>query len=95
MITSTIHIRTILDELRSLRDHKKQVIKREEDLKQRLYNHMNEHEEVITEDGEILATWKYSAYSQYFDTERFQKDSPHLYEQYIATRPGTRRLVIK
>lgn len=95
MITCSIEMAIIIDELKNLREHKKQVEKREEDLKQQLYNHMQENEEAITEDGEILATWKYSADSQYFDTERFKKESPELFEEFVLTRPGSRRLVIK
>lgn len=85
----------LLGELTRIREHKKQLLKQEEVLMQKLYNVVGEHDEMVSEDGQILGTWKYSSDSDYFDHKRFQAEEPILFNEYLATRPGSRRLVIK
>lgn len=73
----------------------KELEGQKEKLYQELYNHMNEHEELISEDGEVLCTWKYAEDSEVFDTKRFLATYPDLHRKFLIKRPGTRRMLIK
>lgn len=94
-IQSNEEIDAIVERLYNLRLHKKQVAKEEDNLMQLIYNYMNEHEELVSQDGEVLLTWKYSKDSEYFDVKRFAIDNAETYNKYITSREGARRLVIK
>lgn len=43
----------------------------------------------------VLATYKASKDSSKFDLEEFKKDNPDLYNKYLKTVSGTRRLIVK
>lgn len=93
---STVEIALIIKQLRDNRELAKELKKEEEQLKQKLYNHMNEHEELVChETGQVMATWKYSNDTQWFNGGKFQIDHRDLYDQYKELRPGSRRLILK
>ena len=50
---------------------------------------------ILAYDEQILATWKAAKSSMKFDSKRFQKEMPKVYEQYQAEIPGSRRFLIK
>jgi hypothetical protein len=62
---------------------------------QYLYGHMGEHDEAVTQDGEVLASWKYSSDYKTFNLESFKENEPEAYEKYVVNREGVRRLVLK
>lgn len=51
--------------------------------------------QLLSADGQPLATWKASADVSSFDTKRFRADHPQIYDQYTVYRPGARRLLLK
>nr|AJG38131.1 hypothetical protein [bacterium enrichment culture clone fosmid MGS-K1] len=51
--------------------------------------------EVLTKDGETLATWKKMKDSRTFDMEAFREAHPELYEQYRVPKEGSRRFIYK
>jgi putative phage-type endonuclease len=51
--------------------------------------------EALTYEGAVLATWKKSADGLEFDEKRFKSDHPDLWKEYMVTRPGARRLLVK
>lgn len=69
--------------------------KRVEEYTQQLYNIVSEHEQIISDDGEELATWKYSKDTEYFDSKTLKEDNSDIYNAYLKTRPGARVLRIK
>ncbi len=89
------HIQECLSKIREIKEQIAELVKKEDKYKQQLYKEVGENEEIITDDGEILATWKYSADTQVFDTKEFKESSPEIYDLFLKTRPGARRLVIK
>lgn len=97
--TDNQEVKDIVDDLRRIREHLAQVKDQEEYLKQKLYNHVNEHERIVMIDADgveiELATWKYSADSKRFDGKKFQEDHKDLYDQYTKVQPGSRTLRIK
>ena len=77
---------------------KKQIKQLEELVEKdqaKLQNLMGEAEALITPEGKVLATWKQAKDSRGFDREMFQKAMPDIYDQFVVTKPGTRRFLIK
>ena len=50
---------------------------------------------ILAYDEQILATWKAAKSSMKFDSKRFQREMPKVFEQYQAEIPGSRRFLIK
>jgi archaellum component FlaC len=92
-------VQDILDDLRRIKEHKEQIKMMEEDLTQKLYNHVNEHDRIITVDADgvekELATWKYAANSTRFDGKRFKEAHADLYKEFSVVQLGSRRLLLK
>ena len=88
-------INDIILALKTIKRVRKEVEKEEKDLMQLLYNEMGENEQLITPDGVVVFTWKYTKDASYFDTRRFKEENPRLAELYIEQRPGSRRLDFK
>lgn len=88
----------LLNEIKRVRDRKDDIIEQEKYLVQRLYNTVNEHEELITVDEhgipKTLATWKYAKDSERFDAKTFKESNPDLYGKYVKITPGARTLRI-
>lgn len=95
-ILSNEEVSLIVKQLRDNRELAKEVKKEEERLKQKLYNHMNEHDELVChETGVVIATWKYASDSWRFNADKFHDDHSDLYNQYKELKPGNRTLLIK
>ena len=50
---------------------------------------------ILAYDEQVLATWKAAKASMKFDSKRFQREMPKVFEQYQAEIPGSRRFLIK
>lgn len=86
-----------LSAYRQLRECKARI-KEEERLKNELEELIKltfADAEAISYNGEILATWKASRPSNVFDSARFKAEHPELYNNYMTTKPGSRRFLIK
>jgi hypothetical protein len=94
-MTTTEDINFVVAQLKHMKERRKLLDKEEEKLKQKLYNLVNEHDEIVTEDGEVIFTWKYTADTKYLDAKKFEADHPELYNEYMAFRAGHRRLELK
>jgi hypothetical protein len=88
----------LLAEIKRVRDYKQDCIDQEKHLTQRLYNIVNEHEELISVDEhgipKTLATWKYAKDTERFDSKMFKESNPSLYGLYVKISPGARTLRI-
>ena len=67
----------------------------ETELKNQITLYMKNKATLITADGEMLATWKYTKPSESFNTKLFKADNKELYEMYVDTKPGTRKFLVK
>lgn len=85
----------LVKELKRIKDFKKDLEKNEERLKDKLSFLMLEKEQMVTEDGEEVLTWKTSADIKFFDVKRFELEQPDIYEAYVSYKPGVKRLIIK
>ncbi len=56
---------------------------------------MMEEADTLIIDGKPAATWKTPKNSSFFDKDKFAKAHPALYREFTATKPGSRRFLIK
>lgn len=85
----------LVRDLKNLRALMKQMKNQEDSIISKLGAYMQENEELITIDGEVLLTWKFTQDIAYFDAKKLLLEDENLYNQFISIRPGHRRLVIK
>ena len=53
------------------------------------------NKEILSQNGEHLITWKKAKDSRKFNSKKFAKDHPDLYEEYMESKQGSRRFLIK
>jgi putative phage-type endonuclease len=56
---------------------------------------MEANSELVSERGEVLATWRTARPSSRLDTKRFAADYPALYAECLREVPGSRRFLLK
>lgn len=95
IVQSNEIIDQVVESLRSIKALRKQMDLQEKTLLDSLYNHMKENEELMSDDGEIILTWKLSSDYEYFDNKKFRQENEELYNKYKAVRGGARRLILK
>jgi len=49
----------------------------------------------VDDTGKTIATWKAAKESQTFDTKRFSIEHPEEYAEYVVTKAGSRRFLLK
>lgn len=94
-INANEEIATLVQDLKNLRALMKQLKNQEDTIISKLGVFMQENEELMTEDGEILLTWKYTKDIQFFNAKRLLDEDEVLYNEFLDIRPGHRRLEIK
>lgn len=94
VIVASDELSEVLDELKAIKVDMGQLAKREKELKQQIQLIMKDAEAIKYMD-ETVATWKKSKDSQSFDSKAFKADHPKLYKQYLQTKPGSRRFLVK
>ena len=95
MIVSTSEANKIVDDLLELKRHAKELKRKEDALKQKLYNYMGEHDIMVNcETGEEFVSWTYSEGYMKFDSKKFADDKPKIYEKYCKMTDGVRTLRI-
>lgn len=67
----------------------------EKELTDKIAIFMKDKSTLITNDGEVIITWKLSMPYEYFDSKLFRAEQKELYQQYVSQRPGSRRFLIK
>ena len=86
-------INQAFDQLNQFKEQINQLKAREEACKQKLQQALGEATQANLKGGKI--TWKRSKDAQVLDAKRLQEDLPQLYKDYLTTRPGSRRFLIK
>lgn len=94
-MTADKEIAKLVEDLRNLKALQKQMKKQEESIIRKLALLMQENEELITDDGEIMLTWKWTKESEMFDSLRFKEENPDIYSKYIKQKSAYRRLELK
>jgi putative phage-type endonuclease len=82
------------NKLKSLREERKQVDARIEEVEDYIKRRMGEAA-ALAYNGQTLATWKAAKDSSKFDADAFKAAHPDLFQQYQKTQAGSRRFLIK
>ncbi len=94
-IISNEEANKIVEELQATKKMTVEIKKVEEKLKQKLYNYMGEHDELINyETGEPFVKWTYSEGYMKFDAKKFMEEKPQLYKKYLVKTNDVRTLRI-
>ena len=94
-VNANNEIVALVQDLKNLRALMKQLKNQEETIIGKLAVYMQENEELSTEDGEILLTWKYTKDIEYFNSKKLLEADEALYNSFLDIRPGHRRLELK
>jgi predicted phage-related endonuclease len=77
----------------------KDGIKKNKDLEQNLSTFIKsaigDHAVLRSQSGLILATWKNSKETEFFDKKGFRDKNQNLYESFCSTKPGNRPFLLK
>lgn len=57
--------------------------------------YMGGNEDLVNEDGEVIASWAQPNSSKRFDTQRFKREQIHLYNSYVIETLSDRRFLLK
>ena len=94
-VTASLQIENAVMALQKVKAQIKELEDDEEKLQTHILNYMRESNELVTTDGNVIATWRQSKGSKKFDSKMFQSAMPDLYEQFVTTTSGSRRFLIK
>jgi hypothetical protein len=82
-------------QLKALKTQIKDLEAQEERWQQAIQGYMMEAAELVSVDGNVLATWKTAKASKRFSAELFKSSMPDIYEQFVTEQPGSRRFLVK
>jgi putative phage-type endonuclease len=84
----------MVSELRQKKDQFKALEKEIESIEFSIKAFLQEND-TLTIDGKPAVTWKQSKDTQVFDKDNFIKRNYEIYKQFLITRPGSRRFLLK
>ena len=82
-------------QLKALKSQIKDLEAQEEKWQSAIQGYMMEAAELVTVDGQVLATWKTAKGSKRFSADLFKSAMPDIYEQFVVEQPGSRRFLVK
>jgi putative phage-type endonuclease len=83
-----------IESIKEIRKQIKELEASEELLSERIKIMMQDAEAIFYK-GEVLTTWKAAKDSNSFDSKTFKEKHPDLYNEFLVTKPGSRRFLIK
>ena len=93
--TATPDDQLIWATMNTLKEERKVIDEQIKDHQLNLIKKIGERESLVSLSGNTLVTWKRTKDSVVFDTQRFAKEKPELYNKYMRTRSGYRRFILK
>jgi predicted phage-related endonuclease len=94
-VTASLQIENAVMALQQVKAQIKDLETKEDALQTLVLNYMRESNELVSADGNVLATWRQSKGSKKFDAQAFQQALPDIYPQFVRETPGSRRFLIK
>ena len=85
----------VTSELKMIEEEKKELIKKERTIREKLLKEMEEKNILKLESENISITYKAPTERETFRTKDFKKDLPDLYDTYVEFTPVKSSLVIK
>jgi len=95
VVYATPDVEQAVERLRGLKNSIKALEAVEEEVQATVMSYLGAHSALYGADGSPIVTWKRSKDSTKFDVEAFQIANPAMYAQYLRTREGSRRFLIK
>lgn len=89
------HSAGLLLSLAKLKEIKKIIEDKENDLTDTVKMIMEDSEAIIDENENILVSWKKDKDGEKFDLDNFKKENPDLYKKYLIKKEGVRRFLFK
>jgi putative phage-type endonuclease len=93
--TATHDISAKARELAALKEQVKKADERIERIENEIKATMGAAGILVAPTGEALATWKATADTTSFDSKKFKKDHPEMFDRYTVIKPGSRRFLLK
>lgn len=94
-VTASLQIENAVTALQQVKAQIKELEANEDALQTLVLNYMRESNELVSTDGNVLATWRSTKPSNKFDSKMFQRAMPGLYEQFVVQISGSRRFLVK
>ena len=94
-VTATPEVLEAVQVLRGLKVSGKEADEQEEAAKFTVLNVLREADTLVDAEGNVLLTYKQAKDTARFDPKALEAEHPSLYAQYLVTRPGSRRLLLK
>lgn len=88
VIAAAVRLKDINAQLNALKKEKDEM---EASIKMAI----SDAEGLVDDTGKTIATWKAAKESQTFDTKRFSIEHPEEYAEYVVTKAGSRRFLLK
>lgn len=83
------------EELKALKASEKTLTERVKSLQAEIQNFMEDKAALISDQGEVIATWKSTKPRSTFDSKRFSEDHRDLYHNYIKESKPSRMFLLK
>lgn len=94
-VTANQNIEQAIATLKALKADVKSYEPEIERLEGFVQSYMQEHSELVSPDGSVLATWKTAKASKRFSADLFKQSMPDIYDKFVVETPGSRRFLIK
>jgi predicted phage-related endonuclease len=94
-LVATQNLERACENLKIIKDQIKVLEEQETQLQGAIQGYMMESSQLVSVDGQVLATWKASKSRKAFSAELFKNSMPEIYEKFIVEQPGSRRFLLK
>lgn len=95
MVIANLATEQIASRLRVLKEKEAEISEEAKKLQAVLMSVMKDAGALFDASGAVLATWRKSADAEVFDAKRFKAEYAEMYSQFLTTRPGARRFLLK
>jgi len=94
-LLATPEIEAAVADLRALREHISKLTRMKADSERQVKAYMGEAAVLVDAEGKPLVTWKKAKDSEQLDAKRLRAERPDIAQQYMTTRTGSRRFLVK
>jgi hypothetical protein len=84
-----------IEELKSIKAEEKEIAKSRLEAENKVKASMGNNESLVTENGDLLATWKNGKSRQVLDSKKLEQENEGIYQQYLATKEASRMFLVK
>lgn len=88
-------LKLLLSDYKNLKNRKKLLENKIEDLRFEITNKINDASGVIDDCNNRIVSFKKPKASRKFDLEKFKQENPDIYKNYLTEKENTRKLIIK